>query len=140
MPNPKIEPVAEWFEIANIGAEPFDLNELALDRAGDSRAPELIESAACKSLAPGAFALFARSADPAANAMLPAVDATFGFALVNSNGDVRVLDGTTVLSAVTWTSSSDGVSMQLVPTPCPAVTPYGDGTNKGTPKAANACM
>src|SRR5439155_3047971 len=123
MANPKIEPAEEWFEIANVGDGAFDLNDLALDRAGDSRAPEVISSAACKPVPPGDFALFARSADPASNGMLPPVDATFGFSLVNSHGDVRVLDGTTVLDAAMWDASSDGVSMQRVPTACPAVTP-----------------
>jgi hypothetical protein len=140
MANPKIEPSEEWFEVTNLGAAAFDLNDLAIDRAGDSRAPDAIRAADCKPIAPGGFALFARSADPAANGMLPAVDATFGFALVNSGGDVRVLAGTTVLDAVTWTTSTDGTSLQLLPVVCPAIAPYGDGANKGTPRAPNSCM
>jgi hypothetical protein len=140
MPNPHIEPAQEWFEIASVGGAAFDLNGLALDRAGDSRAPETIGGEDCKPVAPGGFALFARSADPAINGMLPPVDATFGFSLVNTGGDVRVLAGMTVLDAVSWASSTDAVSQQLVPVACPAVTPYGDDTNKGTPRAANTCM
>ncbi|MDB4953393.1 MAG: Hemolysin-type calcium-binding region [Myxococcales bacterium] len=151
MPNPKVEPAQEWFEITNTGAAAFDVNELGLDRAGDTRVPDVVHSAACKSIAPHGFALFARSADPASNGMLPAVDATFGFSMVNSAGDVRVLDGTTVLDAVTWTTSTDGVSSQAKPGSltttgndasanfCPATSPFGDQTNKGTPKAVNAC-
>jgi hypothetical protein len=151
MANPRIEPGQEWFEVANTGSIAFDLNELGLDRAGDSRAPDVIRAADCKPVAPGGFALFARTADPAIDGMLPEVDATFGFALINSGGDVRVLDGATVLDAVTWTTSTDGVSAQLEPAHfttadndtassfCPAVTSYGDGTNLGTPRAANAC-
>ncbi len=140
MPNPRIEPAQEWFEITNLGSAAFDLNGLALDRAGDARAPDAIGDSNCKPVAPGAFALFARSADPAANGMLPPVDATFGFSMVNTGGDVRVLAGATVLDAVTWMTSTDAVSQQLVPTACPAVTPYGDDTNKGTPRAPNSCM
>lgn len=152
MPNPKIEPGQEWFEITNASATAFDLNELGLDRASDSRAPDVIHAADCKSVAPGGFALFARSADSATNGMLPDVDATFGFAMINSGGDVQVLDGATVLDAVTWAESSDGVSAELQPAHtstvdnddaasyCAATTPYGDGTNLGTPKAANTCM
>jgi hypothetical protein len=64
---------------------------------------------------------------------------------------VQVLDGTTVLDAVTWTTTTDGVSSQVNPASltttgndavtnfCPATAPYGDQTNKGTPRAANAC-
>ena len=151
MPNPKVEPLQEWFEIANTGSAAFDVNELGLDRAGDTRSPDVIHSAVCKSVAPRGFALFARSADPATNAMLPGVDATFGFSMVNSAGDVRVLDGATVLDAVTWTSSTDGASSQVTPTSltttgndaptafCPGTSTYGDGTHKGTPKQVNAC-
>jgi hypothetical protein len=150
MANPKVEPAQEWFEIANTGATAFDLNELGLDRAGDTRMPDVIHAADCKSVAPGGFALFARSTDAATNGMLPPPDATFGFSMVNSAGDVQVLDGTTVLDAVTYATTTDGVSLQLDPDHfttadndaaanfCPATAPYGDMTNQGTPKAANA--
>ncbi|MDB4956463.1 MAG: hypothetical protein JWO36_4032 [Myxococcales bacterium] len=151
MPNPAgDETKREWFEITNIGTTPFDLNELGRDRDNDTRAPDVIHAASCKRLAPGAFALFARSTDPVVNAMLPAVDATFGFTMVNSGGNVEVLDGTTVLDRVTWTTTADGISRQLAPAHmtttdndvlasfCAGTTPFGDGTNAGTPKAANA--
>jgi hypothetical protein len=152
MPNPKVEPAQEWFEITNVGTTAFDVNDLGLDRAGDTRVPDVIHSVACKSIAPNGFALFAKSADPTTNGMLPAVDGTFGFSMVNSGaGDVQVVDGATVLDAVTWTTSTDGVSKQVKPANltttgndaaanfCPGVAPYGDQTNKGTPKATNAC-
>jgi hypothetical protein len=86
---------------------------------------------------------------------LPAVDATFSFALAQSNGRLSVLDGTTVLDAITWTSGiQDGASRQLQPalttttandSPsnfCNALPTqvYGSAANLGTPKAANACM
>lgn len=166
MVNPKIESPAgqEWFEITNTSNQPFDLNELALDRASDSAAANVILAGACKSLAPGAFALFARSAESSQNAMLPAVDATFSFSMPNTSGDVQVLDGTTVLDKFTYgsvnTTMYDGYSLSLQPadftatpddlvdapplapmTPwCLGQTPYGDNTNQGTPRAANpAC-
>ncbi|HEU0035648.1 MAG TPA: lamin tail domain-containing protein [Kofleriaceae bacterium] len=161
MVNPKIESPAgqEWFEITNTGVTAFDLNELGLDQAAGTRAPDIIQSSNCISVAAGGFALFARSTDPTVNGMLAGVDATFGFGLSNSGGDVQVVDGATVLDAVTWgsvsTTSFDGKSIQLDPdsttttgndTPanmlgnvwCLGATPYGDGTNTGTPKAANA--
>jgi hypothetical protein len=112
----------------------------------------VITSATCKSLAPGGFALFARSADSALNGGLPAVDATFGFSLVDTGAAVEVRDGTNILDVITWASSMSGVSSQVKPGMytttanddaanfCLAVAGYGDMTNKGTPKAANACM
>lgn len=130
----------EWFEITNTGATAFDLNELTLGRAATTSSTT-ITSATCLELAPDGFALFARSADPMQNGMLPTVDATFGFGLVNATGDVEVRDGATVLDSVTWASSTSGVSSQRdpdSPTFCPSTTPYGDGTNTGSPRAANA--
>ncbi len=165
MPNPKIEsPVGqEWFEITNVGQTAFDLNGLGLDRAGDAAMPNVISSTACLSVGAGGQALFARSADPSSNAMLPAVDATFGFTLPNTAGDVQVVDGMTVLDAVSYgnvstpATSYDGKSIALDPdsfdaamndmitggnppmlTPwCFGTTGYGDMTNTGTPKAPN---
>ncbi len=129
----------EWFEIANTGAGAFDLNGLGL--ASKSSATHVVQSATCLSIAPGGFGLFARSSDPSVNAMLPAVDATFSFALVDTSGGIQVLDGATVLDAVTWPSVKSGVAAQRDPASavfCPASETYGDTTNKGTPKAANA--
>src|SRR5690606_13283224 len=124
MPNPKAqtEPVQiteanqEWFEITNVGATAFDLNGLGIDREFDTRAPDVVNSAACKSLAPGAYALFARSADPAKNGMLPTPDATFGFSMINSGSmanpaDVRVVDPTTCSGTpLTCTTVYDSVN------------------------------
>jgi len=161
MPNPKVEPGQEWFEVTNVGAGSFDLNGLGLDRANDTASPNVINATACEPLAPGAFALFAHSSDPATNAMLPAPDATFSFSMVNTTGDVRVVDPTTcsgsplvcttIYDSVTYATSTDGVSSQVKPgfftttgnddpaNYCPAITTYGDGTNQGTPRAANVC-
>jgi len=151
--DPITEPSQEWFEVTNTGAAAFDLNDLGLDRSDDARDPDLIKSADCKSVAAGGFALFARSTDMAKNGMLTGIDATFGFSLVNSNGNVQVVDGATVLDAVTWVKTpGNGLSFQLDPNKltttmnddpanfCAGKTAYGDLTNKGTPKAANeAC-
>jgi hypothetical protein len=138
----------EWFEIANTGTSAFDLNELSVGRIGAAGAP--VQSARCISVAPGGFAVFARSADPAANSMLPDVQATFRFGLVDTDGDIQISDGATVLDDVRWTSVTPGVTKQLDPKHltaadndvaanfCPGTTPYGDLTNKGTPGAANA--
>jgi hypothetical protein len=137
----------EWFEIANTGATAFDLNELGVGRIGAAGAP--VQSARCIPVAPHGFAVFARSADPALDGMLPVVHATFKFGLVDTSGDIQITQGATVLDAVRWTSVTPGVASQLDPghlTPadndvpgnfCAAATGYGDMTNQGTPGAAN---
>ncbi len=137
----------EWFEITNTGTTAFDLNELVVGQAGQAGNP--VQSARCLAVKPGGFAVFARSTDPTVNGMLPSVDATFRFSLVDTNGGIQISDGTTVLDAVTWTSVTSGVARQLDPKHltttdnddaasfCAGTTPYGDLTNRGTPGAAN---
>ena len=150
MPNPAgTETTREWIEITNTGATAFDLNELGIDRPDDTRMPDVIAAADCKSVAPAGFALFARSTDMVANSGLTTVDATFGFSMINSASSVQILDGATVLDAVTYGTPADGVSLQLDPDKtttvdndtrtnfCAGATAYGDLTNKGTPRAAN---
>jgi hypothetical protein len=136
----------EWFEVASTG-DAFDLNELVVGRIGAGGAP--VQSARCITVPPHGFAVFARSADPALNGMLPQVQATFRFGLVDTNGDIQIASGATVLDAVRWTSVTSGVASQLDPrhqTPadndsaasfCAATAGYGDQTNLGTPGAAN---
>jgi len=137
----------EWFEVANTGATAFDLNELSVGRIGTAGTP--VQSARCISVQAKGFAVFARSNDPAVNSMLPVVNATFSFGLVDTSGDIQISDGTTLLDAVKWASVTSGVSRQLDPAHltvtdndidanfCAGTTPYGDQTNKATPGAAN---
>ncbi|MBA3456942.1 MAG: hypothetical protein H0T42_27885, partial [Deltaproteobacteria bacterium] len=138
----------EWFEIQNTGVTAFDLNELELARTGANG--NVIQSALCKSVEAGGFALFARSADPDVNAMLPTVDATFTFALVDTTGNIEVRDGATILDVITYPSVTSATAKQLDPDSatvigndtatnfCNATAPYGDASNTGTPRAANA--
>jgi hypothetical protein len=129
----------EWFEIQNTGATAFDLNDLELARTGANG--NVIQSAVCKLVAAGGHALFARSADPNVNSMLPTVDATFTFSLVDTTGNVEVRDGTTILDVVTYASVTSGVARQRdvdSTTFCNATATYGDASNTGTPRAANA--
>ena len=138
----------EWFEVTNTGATAFDLNELGI--SGKTGTPQLVQSASCISIAPAGFGLFARSSDMMVNAMLPAVDATFSFSLVDTAGGLQVFDGATLLDAVTWASVTSGVATQLSSAHltttdndvaanfCKATAMYGDASNLGTPKAANA--
>ena len=143
----------EWFEITNTGAASFDLNELTAKNL-TSTTVTTIASASCIKVAPGGFAVFARSADSTKNTMLPKVDVTINFSLVDTGNGLQVLDGTTVLDQVSWTSVTSGASLQLDPdktnatdndtaavTPgvyCLSLTAYGDMTNKASPGAANA--
>ena len=138
----------EWFEIANTGAAAFDLNELSVGRIGAAGA--LVQSARCISVKGRGTAVFARSNDPATNGRLPSVEATFSFGLVDTNGDIQISHGATVLDAVTWAAVTSGVTKQLDPAHltaadndvaanfCAGTAAYGDLTNKGTPGAANS--
>ena len=138
----------EWFEVANTGATAFDLNELGV--MGKSGTPAIVNSASCITVAANGYGVFARSSDMMVNGMIPRVDATFSFSLVDTNGGISVLDGATVLDAVTWTSVTSGQSTQLDPDHlttvdndtatnfCKGATTYGDLSNMGTPGMANA--
>jgi len=135
------DPTQEWFELANTGAAAFDLNGLGVK--GGSATINTINSPDCKPVAAGGFALFAHNTDPATNGGLPAVDATFTFALATT---LSVLDGATVLATVTLVNPqpADGVSRQIAPMLCDspkdANHKYGPLANYGTPRAANTCM
>ncbi len=163
MPAPLVDTTGgEWFEVTNLGPEPFDLVGLGLDRAGDTRAPDAIGGSDCKSLAMGEFAVFARNATAASNGGLATVTATFGLSMLNSNGNVQVVDPTscevvapfactTIFDNVGYTSSTAGTSAQLKlglftttenDTPanfCPGTVAYGDHNNLGTPGATSDC-
>ena len=149
----------EWFEITNTGAAAFDLNGLTLK--GNAATGNTITAQDCKSVAAAGFGLFAHSTDPAVNGGLPAIDATFTFALAATNGTISVLDGTTVLDNIAWTTPTqvDGIALQLLTTTttstandnaaptnttnyCKAVAgqKYGTVENYGTPGAVNVCM
>jgi hypothetical protein len=157
------DPAQEWFEIVNTSGTAFDLNGLGMQGGTTTVYP--INSVTCKSVAANGFALFAHGNDPVTNAGLPAVDVTFTFAL---SSKIQILDGTTVLDAVTIPTSGtdapkDGFSKQLklgsqtttanddITQFCDAqmgaTQQYGgasdpnmDGLfNYGTPKAANVC-
>ncbi|MEZ4365399.1 MAG: hypothetical protein R2939_03815 [Kofleriaceae bacterium] len=152
----------EWVELANVSAAAFDLNGLTFDRTDDSANGALVTSADCLPVAPGGFALLARSADPTLNGELPAVDATFAFSLVNGSVAtpcaVELRAGATVIDAASWIGAPSQKSRQLDPdffdatandlddrpadpptsNYCDGVGTYGPTPNTGTPKAANA--
>ncbi|MEM6990455.1 MAG: lamin tail domain-containing protein, partial [Myxococcota bacterium] len=134
----------EWIEI--YFAEEADLNGLEISKDDDDA--ELVLSTQCRRFAAGTYAVIARSTEDEVNGGLPRVDGVFDFSLGNSNGNLSVGYGGTVLDTVTWTGSGDGEATQLDPdflSPsgndnedvfCDAVTPYGAG-DLGTPGSAN---
>lgn len=150
MANPAgTDTALEWFEVTNAGGAPFDLNGLKVTTTTSNT----VTSGKCLTVAPGGFALFARNGDPATNMLPTPPDVTVTVNLGNSSGTLSFLDGTEVIDAMTWTSSTDGASWALDPdkltatdndapaptagTWCPGTAAYA-GTNKGTPRAANS--
>jgi hypothetical protein len=145
MPNPdKVDDTkGEWFELTALTT--VDLNELTVRTASSS---STVFSSICLPLAAGAFAILARSGDPALNGGLPAVTALFTVTLVNSNGRLSIHSGETLLDEVTWTTAPVGASLQLDPEKtdpvsnddaanfCVSKEPYGAG-DLGSPGAAN---
>ncbi len=151
----------EWFEITNTGGAAFDLNGLQLDRAGDAAAAQSIDSAACVSVAPAGYAVFAHTAEPITGLPDGVVAATFTFSMVDA-GDIQVLAADdTVLDAISWLNAPSNLSRQLSsdaldatlndvddgtgvagsttdPDYCDGVGTYGPTANTGTPGAANA--
>jgi Lamin Tail Domain len=152
MPSPtKVSTTGEWFEV--LATKDVDLNGLGLDRAGDTSKPDLVAGTDCIHLTAGQYAVFAKSSDGVMNGGLPPVAGTFKFAMVAGSatkpGDVQILNGTTVVDAVSWTKSASGKSKALDPdfatadgndvetNWCDGATPYGAG-DLGTPGAVNA--
>lgn len=135
----------EWFELRATAA--VDLNGLQAGTTALGATP-LVVSADCVELEAGAYFLFAQSTEAATNGGLPTVDDTFGFTLPNNTGGatgtLRIGLGGVDLDVVTWTSNTDGSSIQKDTdgTQCDAaattpVTDFYNGTDRGTPRAAH---
>jgi hypothetical protein len=163
MANPSLTPTEttqEWLEITNVGTASFDLNGLGVDRANDTVAPTVIADNICRPLAPNTLALLARSTTN--NGGLPTPDATYTLTLVNTSGEVRIVDPSTcatttpfactgVYDSISYGSPADGISTQVKPgfftttgndnsaNFCTTTNTYGDNTNRGTPRLANVC-
>lgn len=151
MANPvKVSDTAgEWFEL--VATAPVDLNGLKTAKIAEDLpgAPPLV-SGDCLSVAAGDHVLFAKNTDELQNGGLPAVDHTFNFSLVNSNGGLAIGVADVVLDVTSYGSTSAGKSASLdsgsydvslnddanMAPWCVAVDPYGDG-DLGTPKAVN---
>jgi hypothetical protein len=150
MPKPRTisATTGQWFEV--LATNDVDLNGVGLDRANDSSAATIINSATCIRLRAGSYGVFARSADISVNGGITTL-ATFPFSLNPAmNADVQLVYGGNVIDAVTWTMSSTGASLSLDPdfltatgndSPsnfCNGVGNYeATGPNAGTPGMAN---
>lgn len=141
MPDPALvgDTNGEWFELRASAA--FDLNGLQAGTTTLGAAPLIPVGGNCVPIAAGGFALFARTSSAATNGMLPSVDATFSFNLVQSNGTLQIgLDGT-ALDTKTWTASTSALSHMIDTDGTQCVAPAGvaqyNGTDVGTPRATN---
>ena len=148
----------EWFEVVALQA--VDLQGLVAGTTAEGMT-SLVDGPDCVPVEAGEIVLFAKSDVTAENGGLPAVTATFGFALAapNTANPIRSMFlgiGDTVLDAVTYTAVTASTSTALDPTlldpeenddesnwiACSGV-PYGDEdlANSGTPGAVNdACL
>ena len=142
----------EWFEI--YVAREVDLNGLVAGvEAGKPKVS--IDSPECVTVPAQSYFLFAASDDMLLNGGMDNVDKTFNFTLKNgttSTGDglLFVGIGEAVLDQVTYTESNEAQATALDPAlldttanddpanffACEA--PYGDQTNRGTPRDSNA--
>ncbi|MFO7567092.1 MAG: lamin tail domain-containing protein [Enhygromyxa sp.] len=152
MANPDAvgDAVGEWFEIHSLATAEFHLNGVEIGRSLDSDAQETVAAAECIVIAPGSYAIMARSRDENENGGLPAEAIVWqtGVSLTNTDGSLWLGAEGELLDAVTWTTARAGEATQLDPGAfdpivndelgnwCDATTPYGLG-DLGTPGAAN---
>lgn len=145
LPNPAAVEDAdgEWFEV-RANAE-FDLSGLEVGKV-EGEVGSILVTEDCGHLMPGAYAVIAR--ERVNNGGLPQVDATFDFALNNSDAYLWIGAEGLVLDEIFWSSSTSGAATSLDPAfsdPadnddeanwCDAVDPYGDG-DLGSPGEEN---
>jgi hypothetical protein len=142
----------EWFEI--YVAREVDLNGLVAGiEAGKPKVS--IDSPDCVTAPAQTYFLFAASDDMLLNGGMDNVDQTFNFTMKNGttttgDGYLFVGIGETVLDEITYTDSTAAQSTALDPGLLDVVAnddpanffacerPYGDETNKGTPRESNA--
>jgi hypothetical protein len=149
-PNKAADMTGEWFEV--LVNRDVDLNGLVL---GTNTAPNgtTLSSTSCLRVTAGSYLVFARSDLSGPNGGLPHTDFLFSFDLVNSSRGIALSRGGVMLDTVTYTTTGDGVSTQVVPDKlnptdndltenhCPPrmADTYGLG-DRGTPGMANTCM
>ncbi|HTL33617.1 MAG TPA: lamin tail domain-containing protein [Kofleriaceae bacterium] len=137
----------QWFEVKALAD--VDFNGVSLDRANDTAGPTVLSSPTCIHLGAGQYGIFARSDDTSMNGGLTAL-AEFPFSInPTSTPDLQILVGSTVIDAITWTTSTSSRSRQLDPdfmtstanddpaSFCDAQAVYGAGPDHGTPGMPN---
>jgi hypothetical protein len=138
MPDPALvsDGNGEWVELRTTAA--VDLNGVRLT---DGATTLEIDDASCLRFAAGELVLIAADGNPAVNGGLPTVDAILTFALP-SDGMMQLRDPMDQLfQTVTWAGAPSGTSMIVSdPNVCgaPAGTASYNGTDVGTPRAANS--
>ncbi len=141
----------QWFEVKAL--RDVDLNGVGIDRANDTANPTVLQSTTCIHMDANSYAVFARSDDMVMNGGLTTLG-TFPFSLnpTTNTPDVQLVLGTTILDAVSWTTSTSGRSRALDPAAtdpssnddpanfCDGSTVYntvGTAMDRGTPGAMN---
>jgi len=145
MADPAMVPdaVGEWFEIVNANpANAVDIGDCVLSNG--------TVSSQINGFLPifgSDRVVFARSTNPAMNGGVPA-DLSFGFGLLQVNGQLSISCFGVLLDSTTWTSSTAGRSRSLAPEAtdpvandnpanwCLSSSPF-NGTDLGTPGTVN---
>jgi hypothetical protein len=143
MPNPN-EPDAqgEWLELYN------PTSRTALVAGCELRDQSAnVYSITSIAIRPGTYATLANDAAPG----FTPDEVYGGVTLPNTSGALTVACGATEIDAVTWSSTTSGVSRQVDPIHldavsnddeshwCPGITDYGLDGDKGTPGQPNVC-
>jgi hypothetical protein len=123
----------EWVELRFESR--VDLNGLALS---DLVSSMTLEGEECLTVAPGSHVLFARNIDVSQNGGIDDADFELSLSLNNTDEELTLSVGDTVLDAVTYGRATPGVAIQVdeLGNVCDAVQAYGDG-DLGTPGGAN---
>jgi hypothetical protein len=150
MANPiGTDALEEWFEVYNATSRTLDLRGLSV-RDGAGFAFTIATSVPVPA---GGYALLAGNADTLTNGGLPRVDYVYsGLTLNNSAEQLQIVNGETVIDAVSYATSTNGAARSLSLSHlnavdndsagnwCAATASYGASGNSGTPKSADpAC-
>ena len=116
MANPKgDDSKREWFEV--FAASDVDLNGLSAGGSGDvAKAVVVVPNGECRTVAAGAYVVFARSDEPLDNGGLPQVDVLYGGLNLKNGADSTVIlaHHGIVIDLVTYVNApTDGASLLL---------------------------
>jgi hypothetical protein len=137
----------EWFEVVNGTGGTLDLGGIVVTSGSG-----LFVVPAGTSIPSGSFFIFAGESNATLNGGLPFVSVNYGSALVltNTNFSLTLKAAATTVDAVALTPMPSGASLALSQSKltatdndtqanwCISTTPYGTGSDKGTPGATNS--